>query len=77
MKVQWRSGSAPFLYLPDRVNMSHYLSDADVVGSTPTWTMFFVLLLMCGFAGERTKEINFTKVLRKGLPILCGSLHRV
>lgn len=26
--------------------MSHYLSDADVVGSTPTWTMFFVLLLM-------------------------------
>lgn len=71
MKVQWRSGSAPFLYLPDRVNMSHYLSDADVVGSTPTWTMFFVLLLMCGplmsfiiFAGERTKEINFTKVLR-------------
>lgn len=64
--------------------MSHYLSDADVVGSTPTWTMFFVLLLMCGplmsfiiFAGERTKEINFTKVLRYGLPILCGSLHRV
>lgn len=51
--------------------MNHYLSDADVVGSTPTWTMFFVLLLMCGplmsstiFAGERTKEINFTKVLR-------------
>lgn len=52
--------------------MSHYLSDADVVGSTPTWTTFFVLLLVCGplltsstiFAGERTKEINFTKVLR-------------
>ena len=44
MKVQWRSGSAPFLYVPDRVDMSHNLSDADVVGSTPTWTMFFVLL---------------------------------
>lgn len=46
MKVQWRSGSAPFLYLPERVNMGHYLSHADVVGSTPTWTILFVLLPM-------------------------------
>lgn len=76
MKVQWRSGSAPFLYSPERVNMSKYLSDADVVGSTPTWTILFILLPMCLtlssiFEEMQERELERNKFYQGALNKVC------